>query len=312
MKYFLGLDTSNYTSSLAVCSAEGEVVQNIRLPLPVKEGQMGLRQSDACFLHVKNFSELTTSILGGIPVGDVLAVGVSDRPRDIEGSYMPCFLVGLSSATLIANLLGLPLYRFSHQQGHIAAALYGGGALPYLQGPFLAFHVSGGTTEAVLVEPDGERICKTTYLAGSLDLKAGQAVDRVGGLLGLPFPAGPALDKLACQSEKHYQAHPTFKGCDCCLSGVENQCRKMLSQGEAPADVARYCLDYLLAALDGMTARLLEKLGPLPVLYSGGVMSNSILSATLSQKYGGVCAPASFSSDNAAGIALLCRERWGR
>ena len=105
MKYFLGLDTSNYTSSLAVCSAEGEVVQNIRLPLPVKEGQMGLRQSDACFLHVKNFSELTTSILGGIPVGDVLAVGVSDRPRDIEGSYMPCFLVGLSSATLIANLL---------------------------------------------------------------------------------------------------------------------------------------------------------------------------------------------------------------
>ena len=188
MKYFLGLDTSNYTSSLAVCSAEGEVVQNIRLPLPVKEGQMGLRQSDACFLHVKNFSELTTSILGGIPVGDVLAVGVSDRPRDIEGSYMPCFLVGLSSATLIANLLGLPLYRFSHQQGHIAAALYGGGALSYLQGPFLAFHVSGGTTEAVLVEPDGERICKTTYLAGSLDLKAGQAVDRVGGCWGCPFP----------------------------------------------------------------------------------------------------------------------------
>ena len=164
----------------------------------------------------------------------------------------------------------------------------------------------------MLVEPDGERICKTTYLAGALDLKAGQAVDRGGGLLGLPFPAGPALDKLACQSEKHYRAHPTFKGCDCCLSGVENQCRKMLSRGEAPADVARYCLDYLLAALDGMTARLLEKLGPLPVLYSGGVMSNSILSAALSQKYGGVCAPANFSSDNAAGIALLCRERWGR
>ncbi|MBC3515744.1 peptidase M22 [Neobittarella massiliensis] len=308
MRYFLGIDTSNYTTSLALCDEGGQVCKNVRLPLPVKDGQLGLRQSDACFLHAKNFSLLQQELMADLSAGEISAIGVSARPRDIEGSYMPCFLVGEGLANVFGKLLCRPVYRVAHQQGHIMAALYGAGAMPLLEAPFLAFHLSGGTTEAVLVTPDDTRILKTSQVAGSLDLKAGQAVDRVGGMLGLPFPAGKQLDALACQSRARFHIKPVLKGFDCCLSGVQNQCQKMVDQGAPAEDVARYCIEYICAALDGMTARLLQHYGDLPVVYAGGVMSNSLIAAAMGEKYGGYFAPADFSADNAAGVALLARR----
>ncbi|MGI6269532.1 MAG: peptidase M22 [Candidatus Howiella sp.] len=302
MPEYLGIDSSNYTSSAALCR-DKEVIANEKQLLPVEDGALGLRQSDAVFHHVKNLPVVLERALADA-VG-LSAVGVSSAPREEIGSYMPCFLAGQAMARSVAAALRIPVYTFSHQAGHIMAALYSAGAQEMMSGPFIAFHVSGGTTEALLVSPDAERILTCRKIAGSLDLKAGQAVDRVGRLLGLPFPAGPALDRLAANGRSPERPRPTMKGADCCLSGIENQCAAFLAAGRAPEEVARYCIDAILAALDATCRILLAEHGPLPLLFAGGVMSNSTIRAALQETYGGRFAEPAFSSDNAAGVALL-------
>lgn len=303
----LGIDTSNYTTSAALWKC-GVMHQSKKL-LPVKPGEKGLRQSDAVFHHVQQLPQ----ILDALPFegASITAVGVSSRPRSMAGSYMPCFLVGISAAKTAALSLGVPLHTFSHQQGHIAAALFSANKLDLLKEHFLAFHVSGGTTEAVLCGPDVENIFSTLIVAQSLDLKAGQAVDRVGVMLGLPFPAGPELEKLALQSNRSFSIRPSMKGEDCSLSGVENQCHAMMMKGIPKEEIAAYCLQSIFAALDGMASSLLKKYGSLPLLFAGGVMSNSILRDELTQKYGAFFAEPVFSADNAAGVAVLASLKEG-
>ncbi len=306
MSGYLGLDTSNYTTSAAFWPAGADLPVQAKKLLPVKAGEMGLRQSDAVFHHVQQLPDVLAQLNDVVQQG-VTAVAASDRPQQTEGSYMPCFTVGLGAARQLAGVLGVPLYTFTHQQGHVMAALLGSGSLSLRHQPFLAFHVSGGTTDALLVQPDDTCLIGCQVVGRSLDLKAGQLIDRVGGMLRLPFPAGPALEALAATAEKEYKPRPTLRGCDCHLSGVENQCRDRLQRGDPPAEVARFCLDSVQAAVSGMTEALLATYGDLPLVYAGGVMSNTQLREYLSARFGGRFAPTAFSADNAAGIACLCR-----
>lgn len=307
MPSVLGIDTSNYTTSAALWT-DGAVLQK-KLPLPVKPGTLGLRQRDAVFHHVVQLP----SVLEALPLAgaELAALGASDRPRNREGSYMPCFLAGLGAARAVAAAKGAPLFRFSHQQGHIAAALFSAGRLDLLKGRFLAFHVSGGTTEAVLVSPDPDAVFRTEIVARSLDLKGGQAVDRVGAMLGLPFPAGAKLEALAAGTDRTFRIRPVLRGCDCSLSGIENQCRAMLERGEPKEEIAGFCLSAILAALDGMAGRLLGRCGKLPLVFAGGVMSNGMIRTALSEKYGALFAAPEFAADNAAGVAVLAAVKGG-
>lgn len=222
---------------------------------------------------------------------------------------MPCFLVGKGFAQALGKAWGVPVEFFSHQQGHLAAALYSAGQLGLLDKPFLAFHVSGGTTEALWVRPGPDGMPVADLAAQSLDLKAGQAVDRVGVMLGLGFPCGPELEKLALQWGDKVTVRPAMKGADCSLSGIENKCAAMLGQGRKPAEIARTCIEAIGAALDRMCETLLAQAGPLPVLFAGGVCSNSILREKLGGKYGAWFAAPEFSSDNGAGVAILAQKK---
>ncbi len=312
MSFYIGLDTSNYTTSAAAFDAATGALWQVKQLLPVKAGELGLRQSDAVFHHVKQLPTLVEQLFA--EVGTVLspdAFGVSDRPMEAEGSYMPCFLAGEGMARALAAVAGKPLYRFTHHQGDVMAALYGAERLSLRHKPFLAFHVSGGTTEALLVKPHTETVLSCTSVARSLDLKAGQLIDRVGGLLGLPFPAGPALDELSQKADTARLPKPSMEGACCHLSGVENQCRRMLADGAEPAEVARFCLLSIESALVCMTEHLLAQYGDLPVVYAGGVMSNTLLRAALQERFNGIFAPPKFSADNAAGIAVLTALRAG-
>ena len=211
---------------------------------------------------------------------------------------------------MLGQALRVPVHRTSHQIGHILAALYSAGAMHLLQGAFLAFHVSGGTTDCVLCEPDAQAFMRITPVSTSLDLKAGQAIDRVGVMLGLPFPCGPALEALAVKSTAHFRYKPTMKGNDCCLSGLENQCRRAHADGMSPEDTAALCLTAIGEVLREMTVRALAQHGDLPVLYAGGVMADLYLREHLTYPGAHFAAPA-FSCDNAAGTALyaaLCTE----
>ncbi len=310
MSIFLGIDTSNYTTSLSLYDTASNQVEMEKRLLPVKPGQCGLRQSDAVFLHVKQLGELAKTLFartGSTPQG----IGYSAFPRRVEGSYMPCFLVGEMSAALLANAFSLPVYAFSHQEGHIAAALYSAGALDWLDTQFYAFHVSGGTTEGLLVSP-GEPGLQVQRICATRDLHAGQVIDRVGVMLGLDFPCGPALERLAGGYTQKMKVRPVLKDGDCCLSGIENQCQALLKKGETKEYIARFCLESVLAAVAGMTRWMLEQYGKKPLVYAGGVMSNRMIRSTLEREFHGLFAQPEFSSDNSAGIAVLAARQHGR
>lgn len=307
MGLYFGVDTSNYTTSVAICDEE-KIVQRKSL-LPVKEGELGLRQSDAVFEHTRILPELTAECFERFKKEPLRAVGASTRPRDALGSYMPCFLAGMSAARAVAASWHAPFYGFSHQAGHIAAALYSTKRYDLIASRFICFHFSGGTSECLLVSPDVENVFSVTQIATSLDLKAGQAIDRVGKMLGLVFPSGAALSELALASSREFHAEPTFHGNDVSFSGVENKCAAMLRNGSGAQDVARCCLEHICAAADKMTENALRDHGPLPVVYAGGVMSSDYIRQRLEKKYGGMFAEPIYSSDNAAGIALLTKIR---
>lgn len=310
MASFLGLDTSNYTTSVAICDSDGTVKQAKKL-LPVKSGEIGLRQNDAVFHHVNRLPDVFGEVVNGLTeLPD--AVGVSARPRDENGSYMPCFTVGASLGRMISELLNVPCYEFSHQAGHIAAGLFSAGRLDLLKRKFLAFHVSGGTTEALLVAPDEVNVIKTEIVAKTLDLTAGQLVDRVGVALGLNFPAGAELEKLALCCDEAVKVRPTLKGADCCLSGVENLCAKMKLEQQRGEKVARFCIEYVSATLAAMCKELLIKFGVMPVVFVGGVMSNALIKRRLSSYCDAVFGKPEFSSDNAAGVAVLAAINAGK
>lgn len=302
---YLGFDTSNYTTSAALYYPEENRIVHRKKLLPVKEGEKGLRQSDAVFHHTNQLHETTRELFEN-EKAVIDGIGASAFPRMAEGSYMPCFLVGLNTAKVLSCVLNKSVNITSHQNGHIVAALYSAGRLDLLKEKFLAFHVSGGTTEALLVEPCEEEIIKCTLVASSLDLKAGQAIDRAGVMMGLKFPSGAEMDKLAQKSERTFKKIKVYsKGADVSLSGLENKCRKMLSENESKEDISMFCFQYILSAVDTMTEKLLAEYGDLPLLYSGGVMSNSIIKEKLIEKYNGIFAIPEFSADNAAGVAIL-------
>lgn len=300
----LGIDTSNYTTSVCLYNSEsGEMLQK-KLLLPVKKGEKGLRQSDAVFHHTSRLYPLMKELFA-MAGGEIDAIGVSEKPRDAEGSYMPCFLVGVNSAECIGAAMNKPVYGFSHQAGHIAAALYSSGRTELINEKFIAFHVSGGTSEMLLVTPDSERAFDIKIIGETLDLNCGQAVDRAGVMMGLSFPCGKELEALALKSDKIYNPKVCVKNGNCSLSGLENQCKKMLDGGEKHEDVARYCIDFVCKTVEKMTEFAVSEYGNLPLVYAGGVMSNTIIKKRIQSKFGASFAAPEFSCDNAAGIAYL-------
>ena len=305
---YLGIDTSNYTTSLAFADAEtGEVVLNEKQLLPVENGERGLRQSDAVFHHVRNLPMLIERMKASGKAGRILGIGVSVRPRDAQDSYMPCFLVGKETADAVSLGTGCPVYPFSHQKGHIRAALYSCGAAETLLGErFAAFHVSGGTTELVLVE---KGLSSVEIVGGSRDLHAGQAVDRIGVRFGLPFPCGPALEALA---EGHFEklppTRPCVEGTWCHLSGLENRVDRLYADTSDKELCAAFAFAFLKDTLMAMTRNLRQEYPDIPVLYAGGVMSNRYLQTALGTLKNTYFAEPAFSSDNACGAALLARD----
>lgn len=307
MKYCLGIDTSNYTTSAALCCVEDVAVTADRKRLlQVKGGATGLRQSDAVFQHIKALPEIISAVTDSLTDNDtVVCVSVSDRPSEQDGSYMPCFLTGIAAASAAAGAARAKCYRFSHQAGHIAAALYSSGRTELFKEQFIAFHVSGGTTQALLVEPDEEKVFSIKCVGGTNDLKAGQAVDRIGAMMGLAFPAGPELEKLAEQSNRVFSPKITMRQGSFSLSGLENMALKMKKSGEADEDIARFTLDFIGQNLVKCVEGLIDSYGQMPVVFAGGVMSNKIIRRMLESEFDSAFAEPRFSSDNAAGTAIL-------
>ena len=300
----LGFDTSNYTTSIAYF--DGEQGRNVSRLLPVKEGGLGLRQSDAVFAHIKSLPELSGRLFSDVEMSRVEEIGVSTRPRAVEGSYMPCFMVGLSHARLLSDLLQVPMVEVSHQQGHVAASLWSAGRLDLMDVPHLAWHLSGGTTELLLVEPEGRNV-RCRRIGGTNDISAGQLIDRTGQLLGMPFPAGKHLDALskeACGQDYFRVKCPEM---EFSLSGVENKVTQFHQNNRNAAETAAYALHSVVYAVHQATLHACKEYPGLPVVFSGGVASNSMLRSML-KPLSPIFAAPEYSTDNAMGVAVLAHR----
>ncbi len=313
MRAILGIDTSCYTTSCALVTPEGELIASSRRLLTVQEGGRGLMQSQGLFQHVKNLPQMLENVRGEAPEAEICAVCASVRPRPVEESYMPVFRAGESQARAAATLLRVPFYPVSHQEGHVRAAMLDSGIDEST--PFLALHLSGGTTELLLCNAG-----QLTLLGGSLDLHAGQLVDRTGVRLKMPFPAGPELEKLAMKGKAQALIGVSVKGVNCNLAGAENKIVRWLEEGKMPPEqIAAEVFDFLSRTIIRMIEAAQEQTGVHHALLAGGVASSALLKRMLlerAKKRGLHCrlcfAHPELSGDNAVGVALLGAEAYRR
>ncbi len=300
----IGFDTSNYTTSIACF--DGTEGFNCSQLLPVKAGELGLRQSDAVFHHTKSLPVLSGRLFSHTRMDHIRAVGVSTRPRAVEGSYMPCFMVGCSHAKLLRDVLRVPLIEVSHQQGHVAASLWSAGRMDLMDKPHLAWHLSGGTTELLLVEPEGKNV-KCTPIGGTTDISAGQLIDRTGVMLGLPFPAGKHLDALSREAQTKEVFKVKCPGMAFSLSGVQNKVEQFHQKGQDPAQTAAFALNCVCHGVHKATENALKQYPGLEVVFSGGVASNAMLREQMADLNAVFCPP-QYSTDNAMGVAVLAHR----
>ncbi len=308
----IGLDTSCYTTSAAAVTVEGQVLASCRKLLPVKPGERGLRQSEAVFIHVRQLPERLEELAAAVQGHEIVAVCASRQPRDEEESYMPVFHVGDAQARGLAAMLGVPCFASTHQRGHVAAAMVDSGIEP---GNLLAVHLSGGTTELLSLRGD-----ELTLLGGTLDLHAGQLVDRAGVALGLPFPAGPHLEQLAVRGESAalLPANLADGGLHCHFSGAETQVQRWIRQGAMPREnIAREVYDLLARTVSRMVLAGAKETGIRQVLIAGGVASSALFRQMVTERirkmdrHFRVCfGKPEYSGDNAVGVALIGAKRY--
>ena len=301
----LGIDTSCYTTSVALVSEEKTLLADERLLIPVEHGCCGVKQSEAVFSHVKQLPQCLNQLWKNFNGAGLTGICASVQPRPLAASYMPVFCVGKSLGESLAAVLSLPFYETTHQEGHLMSALWS--AAVELD-DFLAIHLSGGTTELLRVKrlKAGFEI----QLLGTSDLAAGQMVDRVGVALGLPFPAGPALEKLASEVEKTEIKLPiSVRGLDVSFSGPESQAQRLLKAGAAPDELATAVFELIAESLVRLILNAKAETGVKDVLLAGGVAANLRIKATLEYRLDrevklAFAAP-EYSGDNAVGVALL-------
>ncbi len=305
----LGIDTSNYKTSVAVIDAEGNIVCDHRQLLRVKQGERGLRQSDALFQHVKNLPELIKKCFSEVDPARIKAVACSDKPRPVEGSYMPVFNAGIGMAESIAASLKVPCFMFSHQEGHIEAIRYG---TDLAEEPrLLCYHLSGGTCELLQTENGIINI-----IGGSKDISFGQVIDRVGVRLGMAFPAGEFMDKAALEASSSSKDLKKIAadGLYFNLSGIETQAgrkaEQIIEEGSDYGPLVREIMDKLANLLIRVTEAAVESSGINNVVFTGGVASSKYISNILNRHFSGSDINIEFgdqrlSQDNAVGIALL-------
>ena len=301
---YLGFDTSNYTTSCAVC---GDLSQNISKLLNVKTGERGLRQSDALFQHIKALPFLYEELCSKCNIKDVMAVGVSTRPRSVEGSYMPVFLAGEGYARVCAATLKVPLYEFSHQDGHIMSAIHSCDNYSLLEKPFISVHLSGGTSEILLTQYNKKGFdCK--IIGGTKDISAGQLIDRVGVKMGMNFPCGKQLEKLAFSYKNPIKL--PVNSCDGYInfSGIETKALTLCNT-QNHQDLAYSLFDAIASALIKALSWCRNKTQIDDILIAGGVASNSIIKKRLLSELGNnvYFASPELACDNAYGIALLTK-----
>ncbi|HHY15035.1 MAG TPA: O-sialoglycoprotein endopeptidase [Firmicutes bacterium] len=305
MRVALGVDTSNYTTSLCLLAENGKIIADRRKYLKVASGSRGLRQSEALFQHIENLPLLTADFPLNLGAGQLAAVGVSVQPRPQKGSYLPVFLPGTSFSRALANIFSIPCYEFTHQEMHIWSGIASGGGP--LQKEFLTVHLSGGTTELTFVGRREDWSLQVELWGGTSDLHAGQFLDRLGVKLGLDFPAGPALEQMAQRAQRTIAAPFSHREGAVSFSGPLTALERMVGQVE-PEILAASCLQVLSRTLINWITWAQGRTECRDLLLVGGVAANSLIRTELVAAlpaWNLYFAGPNYSVDNAYGAAYF-------
>ena len=310
-RLFLGIDTSCYTTSVA--AAFGGQMISLKKPLEVKVGECGLRQSEAFFQHSKNLPLIFDELKSQVDLKDFknITIAVSSRPRNVDGSYMPVFTAGQGVARTIAAVTGAEYFEVSHQEGHIMAAIHSCKRYSIMDEPFLTYHISGGTTELLYAEKVGTEF-KCEIVGGTLDLPAGQFIDRIGVKAGFSFPCGKEMDYSACEySGDKPKVKTCVKGAYINFSGEETRYSRALSE-DGNGDYAAYCtMKCISESVKKSVVFAKEKYNVKNVLMVGGVSSSKFMREEFSDIPGVFFAESDLCTDNAVGVCLMGKMKSG-
>lgn len=307
----LGIDTSNYTTSAAVVNRAGDVMINAEQFLPVKRGERGLRQSDALFGHMENLPDIIGSALNEQTRGRIAGVAVSERPRPVDGSYMPVFRAGITAAEIIAAAFGVPVMRFSHQEGHVAAVKEFSRLAD--RDEVLFYHLSGGTTELLKVTGCTGAHMQIDIIGHTLDISAGQLIDRTGVALGFDFPSGKYMDEIAEKSPEikaeAFSGLTPIKvnGSSFNLSGIETQALRLIEKGISAETLVPALFAEIGEALVKAADNAIEATGIDDIIFGGGVSCSAYIRSVVCGRLPGAVF-GQYSSDNAVGTAMLGRK----
>ncbi len=306
---FLGLDTSCYTTSLAAADKDENILVNIKKQLAVEKGGKGLRQSDGVFLHIKNLPVLFCEAKNYLR--NIRCIAASASPRPAEGSYMPVFTVGKSYAEALSHALDAKLVLTTHQHAHLYAAMIGNNIK---DGRYLAAHASGGTTEILETEVINGFISEIRLLGGTKDITAGQLIDRTGVMIGLNFPCGGEMEKLAYSLSAAKERLPvTVNGVFCNLSGAEAAACRLINGGADKNAIARMVFECAGETFVRLLKNAGLQTGVKGVILSGGVFSGKFIKEYVVCRLNGyntICAKSGCSADNAAGLAILAKRKY--
>ena len=309
-RIIIGIDTSCYTTSIAAITLNREIVFNEKIMLNVKNGERGLRQSDAVFQHIKNFGDISERLKKHIHKKGykVEMICASAKPRDVEESYMPVFEVGKNFAKTMAAIFDCEMLETTHQENHIAASLYGCDKEDLER--FISVHMSGGTMEILLTEK-GDKGYKTEIVGGTKDISFGQLIDRVGVKMGYDFPAGKYVDEnaLLCKEVVASGLKTSVKDGYMNISGLENQVYKLMEEKDKYY-VSKAVMNAAIKSLEKALRFVCDKHSIEDVVFVGGVASSKYISEKLSKKLqrnniNSFFTDGAYSSDNACGCAII-------
>lgn len=313
-KYYLGIDTSAYTTSISLMDYNLNIVADLRIPLEVEAGLKGLRQQEAIFQHLNNFPILIDKLSNSIDFKDILEIGVSSRPRNIEDSYMPVFLFGKNQAYILSKILKIPYKKFSHQENHLAAALIHNVEL--LNHDFIGIHISGGTSEFLKVDSRGDNL-SIELIGNTLDISFGQLIDRIGLKLGINFPCGSEMDTISKRGNIIDINIPISIRDDYYfnISGLENFFTKLIEENKyKEEDIIISLFNIIAIVIEKILNNIYKSHSLKKLLVTGGVASNSYIRKYLKEKIDFMdvyFSKKELSSDNAVGNSLLSKIKMG-
>lgn len=290
----LGVDTSNYTTSIAISNDNAEILVDERITLKVKTGEIGLKQSDAFYQHLSNLNKMRIIIHPYL--NDIDKIVVSNKPRNIKNSYMPVFNAGVFFTNFLNIDNRYKIKHVSHQEGHILSGMISNENL--LNSNFFSLHISGGTTELLKVHRENSRF-NIEIILKTLDLSFGQLIDRIGNEMGLDFPSGSTMDKY-CSERIKTNLKISFKENGFNLSGIENKLKDEYIKNKDVKLISNLLFSYLLELIEHLENNLPSAE---PILIIGGVGESNFLKKYLSSDKV-YFAKAGLSSDNAVGLSL--------